>query len=82
MSETIQFTGTREEFMAKARDKRVSDNRLVEIMTNADNFYRPEIVSMAEELHTLRWQYAELADSIEKTATELSEVLQILRAKK
>lgn len=39
---------------AKAEHVRIRDGRLVEIINDADNFYRPEIKSMARELMELR----------------------------
>lgn len=39
---------------AKAEYVRLHDGRLMEIITDADNFYRPEIKSMARELLELR----------------------------
>lgn len=39
---------------AKAEYVRLHDGRLMEIISDADNFYRPEIKSMARELLELR----------------------------
>ena len=39
---------------AKTEYVRLHDGRLMEIITDADNFYRPEIKSMARELLELR----------------------------
>lgn len=58
------------------------ENRLIEIMTNSDNFYRPEIVSMATEILSLREQYNELARGVEESARVMSEILSQIRAAK
>lgn len=42
----------------------VKDNRLVEIVNDADNFYRPEIKSMAQELLELRLSHAGLLEAL------------------
>lgn len=42
----------------------VKDSRLVEIINDADNFYRPEIKSIAQELLELRGSHAELLEAL------------------